>query len=300
MTSDPSERPGPSLTDEGPRFAATLVLKALPRFSGNALMAEVGKLLEGTDVVTTLESELAGLDEGQQGARVWNRAKTPPHIGLTIDGITLLVDGSDRPGFSAPELAELDFGLWPEGRARIARARAHVAITEDRVAHGASLDQNYDRAAAMTVVAAAVAKLAEASAIVWHRSRRAVPATQLASLVAELAKGEAPVPLWLSCPVRPEGARGAATYGLFPLLGAEIEVVSPDLPAATAIGVALDLASEILRAGEPPEDGAVMGYDDTTDFSVELRAGGDDGAPPLVVLTHVTQSAEQNPAAGAA
>ena len=143
----------------------------------------------------------------------------------------------------------------------------------------------------MTVVAAAVAGLAGAVAVVWHTSRRAVPAEQLAPLVAALAQGQAPVPLWLGCVARPAGARGVATRGLYPLLGAEIEVASRDLPVDTAFEVALDLAAEIFRTGKPPADGARLGYDRTTEFGVRYRRQGHAGAVPAVVLTQITQPA---------
>jgi hypothetical protein len=122
------------------------------------------------------------------------------------------------------------------------------------------------------------------TAIVWKTSRCALPAKRLTSLVAELAQGQAPMPLWLGCQGGTEGARGATTCGLYPLLGAEIEVVSPNLTAETAVTVALDLATEILRAGEPPAHGASRGA----------------GSVPAVVLTHVKHLAEPKAAAGAA
>jgi hypothetical protein len=262
----------------------------LPRFSGLELLAAVNEILKAAGVAATLESELTTFEQSPGDARVWNRPKAPPRIGLSVNGVTMLVEGHDRPAFRPTELARLDIRPWPEGKARISRARSHVEITEVDAKGGSDLDHNYDRAAAVTLVAAAVAGLAGAAAVVWHASGRAVAAEQLAPLVAALATGQAPVPLWLGCVARPAGARGVATRGLYPLLGAEIEVALWNLPVDTAFEVALELAAEILITGKPPADGARLGYDRTNEFGVQYRMGGHAGAVPAVVLTQITES----------
>ncbi len=286
MALDRSARSDPKLA-----FAATLPSQALPRFSGVELLVAVNEILKDTGVAATLEPELTTVDESPDDARVWNRPKAPPRIGLTVNGVTMLIEGRDRPAFSPSDLARLDIRSWLEGRARISRARTHVEITEVQASGGSDLDHNYDRAAAVTVVAAAVAGLPNAVAIVWHASRRAVPAEQLAPLVAALAKGQAPVPLWLGCVGRPGGAKGVATRGLYPLLGAEIEVAAPGLPGNLAFEVALDLAAEIFRTGKPPADGARLGYDRTTDFGVRYRTDGPARTVPAVVLSQIAHPA---------
>ncbi len=286
MALDHSARSGPK-----PAFGATLPLMVLPRFSGPELLAAVNEILKGAGVTATLEPELTTFDASPEDARVWNRPKAPPRIGLTVNGVTMLVEGRDRPAYMPSDLARLDIRSWPEGRARISRARTHVEITEVDAKVGADLDHNYDRAAAVTVVAAAVAGLAEAAAVVWHASRRAVAGEELAPLIAALAAGQAPVPLWLGCVARPAGARGVATRGLYALLGAEIEVASHNLPVDAAFEVAQELAVEIFRAGEPPEEGARLGYDRTTEFGVRYRTGSHAGSVPAVVLTQITEPA---------
>jgi len=283
MALDQSARSDPRLA-----FGATLPLKTLARFSGVELLAAVNEILKDAGVTATLDPELTTFDASSGDARVWNRPKAPPRIGLAVNGVTILIEGRDRPAFRPPDLARLDIRSWPEGRARISRARTHVEITEVQVTGGADVDHNYDRAAAVTVAAAAVAGLVDAAAVIWHASRRAVPAEQLAPLVAALATGQAPVPLWLGCVARPAGARGVATRGLYALLGAEIEVASLNLPVDTAFDVALELAVEMFRAGKPPADGARLGFDRTTEFGVRYRTGSHAGAVPAVVLTQTT------------
>lgn len=295
MELDPSVRSNLQLT-----FAATLPLMARPRFLGMDLLITVCRILESTGVVAVMDADLTTPDELPEDGRVWNRPKVPPRVGVIVNGVTILVEGHDRPAFNATDLTRLDFRSWPGGASRISRTRGYVEITEVKATGGASLDYNYDRAAALTVVAAAVTKLAEITAVVWDTSGCALPAEQLASLVAELAQGQAPVPLWLGCPKRAEGVGGAETRGFYPLLGAEIEVVSPNLPDDAAVIVALDLATEILRAGEPPAHGAMIDYDKNTEFRVAHRAGTGSGAVPTVVLTQVTHLAEPEVSAGVA
>jgi hypothetical protein len=94
--------------------------------------------------------------------------------------------------------------------------------------------------------------------------------------------------------VPPAGAKGAATRGLYSLLGAEIEVAAPGLPGNLAFEVALELAAEIFRTGKPPAEGARLGYDRTTEFGVRYRTDGSAGAVPAVVLTQITQPAGIN------
>ena len=291
MEFDQSVRSEPQLT-----FAATLPLKALPRFLGMDLLVMVCRILEGTGVVALMDSELTTPDEISEDNRVWNRPKVPPRVGLIVNGVTILVEGRDRPAFNSSQVMQLDYRSWPDGGARISRTRGHIELIEVKATGGSSLDHNYDRAAAITVVAAAVAKLAEVTAIVWHTSRCALPAERLSAFVAELAEGQAPVPLWLGCQ---EQSEGALTHGLYPLLGAEIEVISTDLPGEIATMVAFELATEILRSGEPPAHGTMIDYDKNTDFRVAHRAATDTGAVPAVVLTQVKHLAEPEVAAGA-
>jgi hypothetical protein len=292
MSLDQSEQSVPKLT-----FAATLPLKALPRFSCVELLAAVCQRLEGTGVTAILDPELTTFEEPSDEARVWNRSKALPRAGLVVNGVAMLVVGHDRAGFSAADLAQLDIRTWPEARARIMRARAHVEIAEVRAATGSDLDHNYDRAAAVTIVAAAVAGLADALAVVWRPSGCAVPAEQLAPLVSALKQGQAPVSLWLGHVERPAGAM---TRGFYPLLGAEIEIASPELPGDAAFIVALDLVAEIFRSGEPPAHGAWLSYDANTEFSVRHRAGGHGGGVPTVALMHAAQPVEPDVSAGAA
>jgi hypothetical protein len=292
MSPDQSER-----SDSKLAFAATLPLKTLPRFSCTELLAAVCEQLDGTGVTAVLDTEFTTYEAPPDDARVWNRSKAPPRAGLIVNGVVMLVEGHDRAGLSTADLAQLDIRSWPEARARLLRSRAHVEITEVRAVTGSDLDHNYDRATAVTIVAAAVARLANAVAVVWRSSGCAVPVGQFDPLVTALTGGQAPLPLWLG---RMERPAGAMTRGFYPLLGAEIEITSPDLTGDAAFEVAMDLVAEILRSGEPPAHGAWLGYDANTAFSVRHRASGNGGGAPTVVLMHATQPVGPDVAVGVA
>lgn len=287
-------------SDLGLNFAATLPLKSLPRFTATELLTTVNEILARTGAGAELIPELTAFQEEDLTGRIWHRPKAPPRVGLTLNGVSISIQGYDRPWLDAGELDGLDDHGWAGGRAKLARAHARLEITEVEVANGLDFDQNYDRAVAMTVVAYAAARLSQAIGLVWRSSFRAVPDDTLAPLVAELVEGRAPAQLWLGRAPLPETAGRLMTRGLYPLLGGEIEVASTALTAEAAFEVALQLAVEILSSGESPADNELIDYDAGTAFRVGYRQGGADGEIPAIVLTHMPRHGGAERAAGAA
>lgn len=266
---------------------ATLPMKQLPRFLPTDLVAVVNQMLVGTSASAVLEPTLTTIDQTPAYARFWARPKTPPTVGLTVNGITVAVTGHDRPAFRLEDLPRIDAGGWQGGRSELARGRAHIEISELRPTLSADLDHNHDRAVAVTIVAAALARLVETIGIVWHASRRCLPADRLPDLVRDLKEGRAPVSLWLSCETvlakigRPDGL---TTRGLYPLLGAEIEVSDPDLPHASALDIALDLAERVIGAGMPPGHGSRLSFGVGRDFLVRHLPRGCGNEVPVLIL----------------
>lgn len=288
-------------------FSAILPMKALPRFTGADLAGVVSELLRGTGAAVAIEPNLTIEGEGSQNARFWNRMSSPPRVGLIIDDVTIVAEGHDRAAFAAEALDRLDTRLWADGRARVERACAHVAISEIQARQGGGLDRNYDRAAIVTVVAAAVARLVETVGIVWCASGCALPSERLPAIVAAMIKGSAPISLWLGQPDSMSGSgRGkfVSTRGFFPLLGAEIEVVAPEMTASDAFDLALEVATEIVRSGEAPAQGDRLQFTDDEAFCARWRAkdgsAGGGGAVPTLVLTRIVDSAGDQILAGAA
>jgi len=289
----------PAWPGDGLSFVATLPLRRLPRFPAVELLATVNSMIWSAGAVAELVPELTRFEEGDVTARVWHRPKAPPRIVLTLNGVTVSVLGHDRPRFHGNDLDALDDSNWPDGRAQVARARAHLEITELEAGSGLDFDQNYDRAAAITVVAQAAAKLSDAVGVVWHPSRRAIAVENLGPLATALVEGQAPVPLWLGCSGG-ESAERMVTRGLYPLLGAEIEVASTALAESVAREVAFGLAAEILESGELPAEDEKIGYGRHSDFHVGYRQDDGDGSVPAIVLTEVARQSNLKSAVGAA
>lgn len=263
-------------------FAATLPMRSLPRFTPAELVAALNRALQDAGTTAAIVPELTRFEQSPGAARVWHRPKMPPRIGVDVAGITVVVEGQDRPAFAARESAALDFRSWPEGMGRIRRARAHVRVAEAGPGGGTDLDHNHDRAATLTAVAAAVAELAEPVAVVWDSAAIVLPPGSLAEALATLAEGTAPVALWIGAGARASGA--VETRGLYPLLGAEIEVAPCGLGEDAARATALALATEILEQGRPPAEGSELRCGRRGALCVRYRGAGADGAPPAVVL----------------
>ena len=276
-------------------FSALLPTCTLPRLTPGALVAGLNRML-GKDVGVELIPELTRVEQSPGGARVWHRPKVPPRVGVAAAGIALVVEGHDRPAFSSRGVEALEFRSWPAGAREVARARGHLRDTEPAPELGADLDLNHDRAAAVSAVAAAATELVETAAVVWEASGVAVPAEELAAALPALAAGEPPVALWVATATGPGG--GVLTRGLYPLLGAEIEVRMPALSAAAARELALRMANEILETGRPPAEGARIGQRAGAAFRVRYR-GAEGGGAPAVVLDEVAPS-DLHLAAGAA
>lgn len=277
-------------------FAAVLTMRALPRFTPAELLTALNRILAKAGSSAELDPGLTRFEENAGTDRVWRRPQVPPRVGVVVAGVTLVIEGHDRPPFGVDEAGALEFRSWPAGARDIARARAHVRIFEAEPAIGADLDANHDRAAAVTAVAAAAAELAAPAGIVWEASGVAVPAGELVAALPALMAGEPPVALWIGTGAEPWG--GVATRGLYPLLGGEVEVRPAGLSQEMAGRVAMGVAAEILETGVPPAEGAQIAHGPRAVFYVRYR-GAEDGGAPAIVLDQAPPGATDL-AAGAA
>lgn len=269
-----------SVKVESAGFAALLPCRRLPRFTPADFVKSLNEILEQSGAEAELVPELTRFERTQVGTRVWHRRKAPPRVGATVAGVTLVVEGQDRPPFGPGEAEGLGYRSWPAGAREIARARGHLRIREAAPAPGADLDLNHDRALALTVAAAAAAELGEAAGIVWESSGIAVPADELLAAVPSLMAGEPPVALWIGTVAGRSGV--LATRGLFPLLGAEVELRAPGLAREAADKIVLGLAAEILDTGQPPAEGARLAHRQRAGFFVSYQ-GCEDGIPAIVL-----------------
>lgn len=263
-------------------FGATLPTRGLPRFTPRDLVNALNRVLQTAGTSAALVPELTRDEQSPGQTRVWHRPQMPPRIGVDVAGVTVVVEGQDRPGFDARAIEDLHFRSWPAGLREIGRARAHVRVAEAGSGTGPDLDHNHDRAAALTAVAAAVAAVATPLGVVWDTSGVALAPDGLDEAIATLAEGIAPVAFWVATTERGRGC--VETCGLYPLLGAEIEVSVPGLSPDASRTAALRLAAEILEQGRPPADGAEI--DNGRNGALRVRYRGPDaaGATPAVVL----------------
>lgn len=282
-------------------FAATLATRELPRFTSADLLQTVNRLIESTGVVATLLPEITVEDISVDPTRIWNRGRIPPKIGLRLNGVTVEIRAEDRSGFTQADISRLDVRSWRHARESIARCRAHVIVTELFANAGIGIDENFDRATAVTVVMMAVARLVESVGVVWLPSRCAVPAADLPQMLAGLEQGKAPAYLWVGADQEPapRGAPPVRTVGLTPLIGVEIEVAAHHVAPHAGFALAVELAEAILRAGELPEPGEVLDFGKDAIFVVQRRAGGT-RTITLLPSSAADQPLRRRPAAGAA
>lgn len=152
----------------------------------------------------------------------------------------------------------------------VKRHKAHVAIYEfgfEGREQPAGPDAAFNRAAAVTSVAAALGEELGALAVCWHTASNALRPDGLASAREDIVKGRAPVDLWMRVyrtMANPGEHPGVITSGLNPFIGHEIEVT----PSATDVLIAQNfvrwLAVDIVDRGRPIADGEAIRMDDET------------------------------------
>lgn len=282
-----------------PAQAATLPTPQLPRFTVSDLMSAVRRMLAGTGIQAELDLALTATGEAHAFPRLWGRPKTPPTIGLTVGGVTVAVTGHDRSAFSGEDLARLDAGGWPGGRSEIARCCGHVEVSEVRAAAVRGEKSGFDRAAAVTLVAAAVSHLADAIGLVWHASLICLPKDRLPAIVGNLEGGRAPIALWLGTSplVERDGQpAGVLTRGLHPLLGAEIGIGGAGIPLAETLEIVMGLARRIDGGGSLPGQDARVTYGNGHAYRVRhMPRDGQNEGPTIYLVAEA-----DFPVAGAA
>ncbi|HSF94686.1 MAG TPA: hypothetical protein VLA52_06625 [Thermohalobaculum sp.] len=273
--------------DRRPGHTATLPMKSLPRFTPHQLLHVLSKLIAGTGAEVDLEPSLTSYEEEPGAGGVWSRASAPPAVGINLNGVTIAVIGYDRPAFDTAEIAGLDAKYWPGAHGAIGRCRAHVEVAEVHARISSDLDQNHDRALALTLVSIAVARLVDVAGIVWHASLRCLPRAELLSLADDLATGTAPVNLWVGADRFGAGDRrsaGVVTRGLYQILGAELEVGQDSFPSEVAFEIALDLAERIITDGTLPEHASRLSFGLGREFVVRHMPRGHGNDAPVLAL----------------
>lgn len=151
----------------------------------------------------------------------------------------------------------------------VKRHGAHIAIYDFGFEDGSDPkgpDAAYNRAAAVTLVAAAIAEETKALAICWHRSSNALRIEGLEQARKELAHDRTPGDLWLRL-YRTEPIQGmqpgAITLGLDPFAGVEVEVVSSPTDIREAQHFARQVALNAIDRAAMVQPGQVVKLEET-------------------------------------
>ena len=264
-------------------FGATMALWHPPRFTARELLDTVNEILEGTGAVAGFDPDMEDADAQPRFSLLKRRLTAPPSAILRVNGLKTLVGGGDKPAFVGRALEErVNPALWAEGVKRLSQSRGHVMIADAHPPDPKDPDLNYDRAVAVTVTAAAVSLLTDASGIIWHPAGNATPPDVIPDFVQSLVDGIAPLPLWLRWVlVPPENGRnpGAASRGLEALLGMELEISSNDAGLEKTVGDLFEIAHAQVKKGSPPGDGTQVGTRDRTWYHVTYGKSAMSDAP---------------------
>lgn len=177
--------------------------------------------------------------------------------------------------------------LWPEARATIEASRAHVVIAglRPKTTH----EDVFDRALAVTVIAAALALHLPVTAAIFADSARVVPQGEVIEAANGLAERCVPAELWANIHFYNDEKRGkprigAATRGLAPFVGRELELQPSALDLMGVAQRMLGLSEYLITHGPVIGDGETVGLTPDEQIKVRHRARGRWSAAPVLEL----------------
>lgn len=165
---------------------------------------------------------------------------------------------------------------WEWSGREIKRHQAHVAIYEfgfEGEEQPEGIDAAYNRAAAVTSVAAALGEEMGALAVCWHAASNALRPDGLATARDNIVKGRAPIDLWMRIYrtlANPGEHPGVITSGLNPFIGHEIEVTQSATDVLVAQNFVRWLAEEVVDRGREIVEGEAVRMDEETVARPEL------------------------------
>lgn len=270
-------------------FAATLPLAEPSDMARRRVVSLVGRAVEEAGG-TAEEHEITPVLDGLQRepALVRLRRPEPEHqlVALRLGGVGVAIT------LAPVRIRDVD-GLatffspsdWERVGRDVKRHKAHVAIYDygfddpGDAAGGAPRDNRdaaFDRAAAVTTAAAALASELEPLAIAWHAASVALRPEGLRTAREELMRDRAPLDLWTRyyrTDALPGENPGIITSGLLPFVGHEIEVASSTVDIRIAQNFARRVARDLLDRGLELAEGAVLKTDDETAARVSAGTG---------------------------
>lgn len=210
---------------------------------------------------------------------------------LLLDDIAVAVMFVERPLplDACEEALALDI-VWPEARQTMMECHAHaiVALIGDPREHLAALNG----AAAVTLVAGTLADLLEAPALVSSEGRVVMKRADFMPLAVALADLEPPVPFWtsiafFSAPDDGGGQKriGAASYGLQPFIGRELEFQPAALQPYEIARRLVGLFQYLILNGPVIEDDDTVGVTKEEKIRARLSPQGRRPGLPIIELT---------------
>lgn len=221
-----------------------------------------------------------------------------PGFVVTVNGMAVTVLFMDFPlpedAWQSAAAASL---TWRDAAEALRSTRAHVvlALLEDPPDHPFALNG----AAAVTLLAAAMARRLPASAIVFTESDAILPARDLGDIAAGFMQGQMPVMLWtrLAFLRGPDDAAGrptvgALTFGLAAFIGREIELEPAPLEPAAIAERLLGLCQYLIVQGPIIQDGETVGLTEAEKIRVRWTDQGTrPGVPVLLMRLETTDPA---------
>lgn len=262
----------------GVRFEAVLPVRRGAILEPEVLCRELSELVAESGAAVSLLTSEHGAPRRR---RMLGFGSAPPApIRCDIGGLGLEILQYATPfaegGTSARETVAgmINPAFWSEEMAPLLDHRAHVRVSEiDPQAAGSEPEDLFDRAVAVTVAAAAVAKLVDAPAVIWLTSRNLLTRRTFGQEMERLHDGAAPLRLWLRwhvVPVAPDEdlQPGVATHGLAELAGFEMIAPPSKVPREAMLEHVFHLASRIVDQQDLPSEGEETGANGET---VRLR-----------------------------
>lgn len=171
--------------------------------------------------------------------------------------------------------------LWPNAEQETAHHKARIVIVglQDPVDREAALA----KARAVTLLAAAIARLVPAIGVTWVDSTNLVRAAAFAEMTKNIGQpGANSVPFWARVMLAkgPRGARGeqtmkAGTIGLRIFGLREIEFAPAPLDPSFIMPYVYSIAEYLLRSGKRLADGETIGVEGQAQFVISLADAGD-------------------------
>jgi hypothetical protein len=186
--------------------------------------------------------------------------------------------------------------LWPNAEKEAARHKAHIVVIglEDPIDREAA----HAKARAVTVVAAALARIVPAIGVSWVDGANLVPAAAFLQMTKDIGSaGANAVPFWVRImlargdngpggkPTVKAGTLGLRIFGL-----RELEYAAAPLDPGFLMQHVYSTAEYLLRSGKRLADGETIGVEGEARFAISLADAGDFVSSPIARLSSLQAS----------